>query len=641
MADKRKIVLNLIIYMLHMFTTRLLIASFLILLVNQNLCSQDSMTDQSDQWLIRMNELMANVPTNIDSVLQLANEHLERCPFSEIKQKAFYHSFMAEVYYFRQELDNSLKAYQNSLQNFRICNDSSRFAVLYNNIGLVHYLKSNFDSALVAYNYSLELEKKAGNKEGIAMSYQNLGIIYGKWERYEQVYEYYNNALALYEELGAYASIAAVTNNLAVIAVRREDYNSGFKYYKKAYAAYRELGDESGMAKVSTNLGRLFGLQQQYVRADEYFKRSLEMFTRLHDNIGLVHTYSMRGEVYLKNGKVNEALSAYNKAEKLNEKIGLREVRSDNLQELYSVYKELKEYKLANEVLEQYYALSDSIFDEKQLDKVIQLEKKYHTEKSKNELVVMQAKAERNRLFMWGVSLFFLLLTIIVLIWVYVLKIREKQRQLNMEHKVLRTQMNPHFIFNSLSALQCIIMENNQEDAIDFVADFAGLMRLILQYAQEEHITLKKEKEILDKYMSIQNRRFDNKINYKIDFEEQIELNAVLVPPMLTQPFLENAIEHGHLTEEDSYIHVQLQRRDDKLEFSVEDNGIGIGNSMKKNEKTGKSHKSVAMDLTKERLNLLNNRENAEAVTLKIEDLSVYGRKGTRVVFQVPYMTLN
>ncbi|MBS2210344.1 tetratricopeptide repeat protein [Carboxylicivirga mesophila] len=594
-----------------------------------------------EHWIKRINVLTREVGNNIDSIQELANHHFTACPLGKDEAAAYYQSFMAEVYYYMQDLDNSLKAYQASLRYFGSVNDSSRFAVLYNNIGLIHYLRANYDSALVAYSHSLEHEKYDGNKEGIAQSYQNLGIIYGKWERYDQVYEYYNNALLIYDELGNHSAAADVNNNIAVIALRMQDSEKAFHHYKKAYDAFSAIGDEQKMATVATNLGRLFATDRQYNRAQEYFDAALKVFTSLDDKIGLVHTYSMLGEMYQDRGMVNEAIEAYEQANFFNRKVGLREVQLDNLNELYEVYRQLGKYELANNVLEQSYALKDSIYNQEQLEKLIALEKRYHAEKGQKELVILKAKEERTRMYMWGISLFFLLLTVIVLIWVYVLKIKEKQRRLSMEQKVLRTQMNPHFIFNSLSALQCIIMENNKEDAIDFVADFSGLMRLVLQYAKEEHITLKKEKEILDRYMSLQNRRFDHQINYKIEFDEHIELENVLVPPMLTQPFLENAIEHGQLNEKNSYIHVNLRRKDDKLEFSVEDNGIGIKSSLAKGKGKKHKHKSLAVSLTHERLSLLNNKENRKDVTLKIEDLSAYGLKGTRVVFQVPFMTLN
>ena len=176
-----------------MASTRIFVISLLFFIVVINVTGQTSEISQEEKWTQRMNELNALVPENIDIIRELAMEHLEDCPFEEIKKDAYYHSFMAEVYYYQQELSQSLNSYKAALANFQRGDDSTYLAVLYNNIGLIHYLKANFDSALVAYNHSLELEKRDGNKEGIAMSYQNLGIIYGKWERYDLVYEYYNN----------------------------------------------------------------------------------------------------------------------------------------------------------------------------------------------------------------------------------------------------------------------------------------------------------------------------------------------------------------------------------------------------------------------------------------------------------------
>ena len=603
--------------------------------------SQGIDSKEKSQWLNRMNHLTQIVPDNIDSVLTLGKEHLDSCPFGKKKKEAYYHSLMAEVYYYRQELDFSLKAYKKSLEAFDQVEDKSRHAVLYNNIGLLYYLKANFDSALVAYTHSLELEKLADNKEGIAQSYQNLGIIYGKWERYVLVEEYYNLAMDIYKELDDTRAVADIYNNLAVIRARQQDYKKALAHYKEAYDLYTKIGHDKGIASVASNLGRLFSIEVQIERARHYFNVALEIFHRTEDKVGLVHTYSMIGEMYLNSNNLPEALKAYNKANDYNKKVGLREVQQGNLEELYEAYKKMGQYKQANEALEASYLLKDSIYNEEQFDKVLELEKKYHAEKSQKELLLLRSKEERNRLYMWGVTIVFLMLTVIVLIWVYVLKIKERQRQTAMEQKVLRSQMNPHFIFNSLSALQCIIMENNKEDAIDFVADFSGLMRLVLQYAKEEYITLKKEKEILDKYMSLQNKRFENQINYSIEFDEKIKLDEVLVPPMLTQPFIENAIEHGQLTKSGSYINVSLRKNEDVLEFSIEDNGIGIKNSIKAGKGKNKKHKSVAVGLTRERLSLLNGKENSNSVSLKIEDLSMYGKQGTRVVFKVPYMTLN
>ncbi len=597
--------------------------------------------DKTEQWTTKMNQYLAEVPLNIDSIHDKAIQHIDTCPLKGDLKAAYYHSLMAEVYYYKQDIDESLNAYQHSLKLFETSGDSSRSAVLYNNIGLIYYLKADYDKALNAYNESLQWELKGTNKTGIAQSYQNLGMISSKYARYDEALSYYAEALKIYEDLEYVQGIGDINNNMAVMAVRKNDNKLAFKHYKNAFDAFVNLNDSTSMAKVASNLGNLFHYEGQIPRAKEYFNVALEVFKANDDKVNLVHTYSMIGEMYLTLNDLDKAIEAYDLADKYNAEIGLVELEMDNRYDLYEAFKKNGDYESALIAYERYIFLNDSILNNEAKYKVVELEKKFHSEKSQKELLILRAKQERTRLYMWGLSIFFLLSTIIALIWVNVLKIKEKQRSITMEHKVLRTQMNPHFIFNSLSALQCIIMENNRDEAMDFVADFSNLMRLVLQYAKEETITLKKEKEILEKYMSLQNRRFDNKINYKINFDEQMPLEQIVVPPMLAQPFLENAIEHGQLTKEDSYIHVNLKRKNDKLEFAIEDNGIGIKNSMKQKQFIDSPHKSFALKLTKERLKLLNNKDRNGRITFRIEDLSESGMKGTRVVFQVPYMELN
>ena len=626
---------------MHTFQRQILLTLLMFTVFISSYSEEIKIDDKHCEWTSQMNSLLKEVSENVDSMELVGLAHIDDCPLGKAYQSAYQNLLMAEVYYYNHFFDKSLNAYKSSLSKFLSVNDTTKLAMLHNNIGLLHFHRANYDSALIAYNASLEIERKQNNKEGIAQSYQNMGIIYGKWKRYKQVFEYYNSALELYTELQDNSAIADVTNNMAVNAVRLNDYDLAFKYYKKAFEAYEKIGNKSRVATVASNLGRLFFQNGQEDRAEEYYYIAIDIFRQKNDKVGLVSTYGMLGEMYLAGGDMDKALKMFKLSNKYNEKIGLRAVQQQNLVDLYQTYKKLKEFELANEVLEKAYALKDSIYTNEQFEKLLELEKKYHIEKSQKELIMMKAREDRNRMYLWGVSIFFLLSTLIVLIWVYVLKIKERQRRLSMEHKVLRTQMNPHFIFNSLSALQCIILENNKEEAMDFVADFSVLMRLVLQYAKEEQITLKKEKEILENYMSLQNRRFDNKISYKIDFDEDISLERVMVPPMLTQPFLENAIEHGQLSKDGGCIHVKMRRFDDILKFSIEDNGIGIKSSLQEEKSKIKKHKSIALGLTKERLRLLNDSEKQSPVRLKVEDLSDYGQQGTRVLFEVPYKELN
>ncbi len=579
-------------------------------------------------------------PNNPDSCKQIALEILSAPNAKSEAVQAFTNTALAEFYFYTQDFDSSMVAYKRSLEGYIAIDDKENQATMYNNMGLIYYYQGFYGKALKNYTASLELEKAIGNDEGIAYGHHNIGMIYGRWERYDQLFEHYDIALSLYEKLDRKESIAALGNNMGVVYANLEQYDKAMESYRKSYFAYKELGDKKNMASISTNLGCLFIYLKQNHRAIEYLNEAISYFEESNDKMNLIATYSSTGDAYKAIGDLKGAMKYYLLAEKENEKLDLLERKKDNYYALYDVYKTVGEFEKALQMYEMHSALKDSIFSAEKYERLIELEKKYHSEKSERELLLLKAKEEKQELYLWGLSIFFVFSAVLALIWFSVLKFKEKQKRQIMEQKILRTQMNPHFIFNALSALQCVILEENQEEAVDFVLDFSSLMRLVLQYSKEENITLKKEKEILERYMSLQNRRFDKKIGFEFEFEEQLKIDRVLVPPMMAQPFVENAIEHGCLSNlSDGYVKVRYGKEKDYLTIAIEDNGIGIKQSKAKSKLL--KHKSLAMDLTKERIKLLHENRGKSNSELEIQDLSDYDLKGTRIAFRIPYMELN
>ncbi|MCU4164402.1 tetratricopeptide repeat-containing sensor histidine kinase [Carboxylicivirga caseinilyticus] len=585
-------------------------------------------------------ELIQLASENPDSCKELAYDLLNNPSSKKLKANAYSNEALAEAYFYLQEFDSAKVYYQRALSSYQGIGDKEQQATSYNNIGLVFYYLGQYAVALENFNSALEIQKVLGDELGIARAHHNIGMVYGKWERYDQQFEHYNIALKLYEKNKDQESIAGLTNNMGITYAMLHHYDKALESYRKAYFAYNELGNKDRMAAISTNLGCLFVYKGESQRALDYFNEAINHFRETNNYMLLISTYSSTGDAYKEVDNYKKALEYYMLAEEVNEKLDLLTLKKDNYYSLYLVYKEMEDYQKALDTYERYNSIADSIFTAEKYERLIELEKKYHSEKSEKELLELKAKDHQHELLLWGLSIFFMFSAVLVLIGVYILKIKEKQRRQIMEHKVLRTQMNPHFIFNSLSALQCFIIEGNQDEAIDFVADFSSLMRLVLQYAKEENITLKKEKEILEKYMSLQNRRFENKINFSLQIDEQLQIEKVMVPPMLSQPFVENAIEHAGLSmKEDGFIKVTFSKDKNKLAISIEDNGIGI--KMAQQKKKLITHKSVAMQLTKDRISLLYEHQGKKAEALEIEDLSDYDLCGTRITFRIPYMEIN
>jgi LytS/YehU family sensor histidine kinase len=195
--------------------------------------------------------------------------------------------------------------------------------------------------------------------------------------------------------------------------------------------------------------------------------------------------------------------------------------------------------------------------------------------------------------------------------------------------------MNPHFIFNALSAIQYYVTSNKPVEAGAYLSDFGKLMRHVIENSREEFITIEQEIEALKYYLEFQKLRFEHGFEYNLDLDENIEIEETLIPPMLTQPFIENSLEHAFKDRKNgNKLAVRYQLINDNLLVEVEDNGIGREKALTE-KKT--SHKSFATDVTKKRLERLN-RKNKNKMFFEIIDLKTNENRpqGTKVKFLLP-----
>jgi len=212
----------------------------------------------------------------------------------------------------------------------------------------------------------------------------------------------------------------------------------------------------------------------------------------------------------------------------------------------------------------------------------------------------------------------------------------QKQRALASELQALRSQMNPHFIFNTLNSIQNFISKNESKDASIYLSKFAKLMRATLANTKRQRISLKDEIETLTLYLELEQLRLNNKFSYEILVDETIDTQYEQIPSMLIQPYVENAIWHGISHKEgNGIIRIQfLPESEHLLKCVVEDNGIGRENAIKLKQNT--TSPSFGMNITKERVELLNSL-NGNQLSVKINDLKINNQPaGTRVELYVP-----
>ncbi len=210
----------------------------------------------------------------------------------------------------------------------------------------------------------------------------------------------------------------------------------------------------------------------------------------------------------------------------------------------------------------------------------------------------------------------------------------------------LRAQMNPHFIFNALNSIQDFIIQEDKRSANRYLSKFSKLMRNVLDASDKDKITLKKEIEYLELYLSLEALRIDDDFEYKFDLDPSINVNNILIPSMLLQPYVENALKHGLMHRNGKKkLTIRFSKNcpmdewgKDHLFCEIEDNGIGREASMKINEQNGRVYQSKAMSLTQDRIDLLNSADTSK-LGLKIDDLknedgSAAGTKVNICIFQ-------
>jgi len=203
----------------------------------------------------------------------------------------------------------------------------------------------------------------------------------------------------------------------------------------------------------------------------------------------------------------------------------------------------------------------------------------------------------------------------------------------------LRSQMNPHFIFNSLNSIKLYIINNEKKNAIYYLNKFSKLIRKILATTKEKEISLADEIETSDLYLKIENIRFENEIEFEYNIGKDLNLNTIKVPSLILQPFLENAIWHGLATKEGSKkltINI-INKNDDFIEINIIDNGVGREKATELKQQKKINRDSLGLFITKERLNnyYISRQEN---YSLKFIDLKNEGNDslGTKVVLKIP-----
>jgi hypothetical protein len=294
-----------------------------------------------------------------------------------------------------------------------------------------------------------------------------------------------------------------------------------------------------------------------------------------------------------------------------------------------------------------YTRAKDTVDFYTQKSELMGLQTRYESQQKEEQISFLVRENEFNtyrlnqsRILIIGLIGLVVLIIILAVIIVFMSRLRERQNNMILQQKLFRSQMNPHFLFNSLVSIQNFIVNQEPSKASKYLSKFSKLVRNILDSSFEEYISLEEEISTIEYYLELQKVRYSDKFEYSIDLDETIDEESIMIPPMLAQPIIENAIEHGiKHKESNGHIIIRFLRINEHILFEIEDDGVGRTKAMEIVLKQDKDHKSLATAITRERIAVLN-KKSKKKITLNILDLKDERGKatGTRVTFEIPVL---
>ncbi|MFN4285726.1 MAG: histidine kinase [Lacibacter sp.] len=500
-------------------------------------------------------------------------------------------------------------------------------------------------------------------------TYTSLGIVYERTEKYEQAINYYNKVRGLL--VAGNASALEQARNLTNIGHAQE----GLQQFDAAEASYRQalqLCEQNniafGIALLNQNLASVKLQQKAWAESRSFSATSLGVAQQQNFPRIVAAGYENTGAAWLGEKKYREAIPWLQQALARAIEISYHKTVMASANMLHECYDAVGNKDSALYFYKAYTLLKDSLFTSQKNKQLTELQTVYETEQKETAIGNLQQQnelarlnSERKNLIIASLVAIFLLAALGV--WFYLRQNEERKRREQLEQELrtaeekqkleqmrneselsaLKAQMNPHFIFNALNSIQEMILLGDKKMATEHLGRFSDLTRAILDSSGKKKIVLHDEIQILNDYLSLEQLRFEKDFSFSIEVAPQVDPYAIQLPPMLIQPYVENAIKHGLMHKEgkkELKIKIELPKPD-LLQVVVEDNGIGRQKAAYFASMRPKKHRSFSSGATERRLSLLN-AGNERNIGVAYEDLLVNEQPaGTRVTISIPTETVS
>ena len=566
-------------------------------------------------------------------------------------------------------IEQSSSAFTRASFYFREAGNKIMLADITDWFGLVYNAKGDFEHYFELIKKGFHDKQTLHDTRGIVWSFYRLAFIHAGVEDYETALEYLRLGLRsavresvpwqIYRSLGRMflniknydsseyyftkllqinPSDGGALAGLGQLYLYKKEYHKALPFLRNALFTFTRQGDKAAPIWVVADMGRTSVGLKQYDAALEYAHRCLLMARQINNTQAIQYAYECNWKVYDALRYTDSAYYYYGKFMTLKDSLDHAKFKRQHLQKLalYRVESKEEEQQAHIDMLNKDNQLKQQqLRDEAIMKKILigsfgimvllgiiifrnialkRKNEKHRRELAENELQIQKLESEKT-------------------------KAELQQQATVLEMQALRAQMNPHFIFNCLSSINRFILKNETEAASDYLTKFSRLIRMVLTNSKKAFINLEDELDMLRLYLDMERLRFKNSFDYEIRFKNEIEPENIFIPPLLLQPFAENAIWHG-LMHKEGKGHLEIELSIDKkiLTCIITDDGIGRNKAAIIKSRSAEKQKSMGLQITTERLALLNH-DMDEQTFFNIEDITddEGNVAGTRVILKLYY----
>lgn len=620
---------------------------------------------------IQTSYLLCNSVNSIDQAIQTDQKKTTLTEEADMLISKAKHNFLSSP---ELSLEQGLKA----LSLYDQVENLEGKANSLNIIGACLSSLGQYEKALNRYQQALSINQGLNNEVNQGKNLTNIGNIYLKNNDYEKALENYFDALNLFEKDGYNKHLIAINNNIGLIYKNTGNLEKALNHYKKGLKSSVKLNDKNQESAILYNISTIFLEQHELKKAIEACETSLLIRKELRNTSGIIKNLTALGRMTYQvdeydqsTNYLTEGLELANQLNIVEEKavilqhLGYNSIRnneSDNAREymlqsleiatefnlhnlIYSNYQYLAQidsisgdFESALAYQQKYFLLKPAIKTFSVDAKLNELQKKYDYTR-KQQIATTRTLSRSRTTNSYLICLFvFIVLVGFLIIQHYKIKTQKEINELTQQN--LRSQINPHFIFNVLNSIQYYILRNDSEASSKYLTKFASLLRLTLDNSQTNLVPINDEIESLKLYLELESMRLENNLEYLIELDNDIDSYMFKIPTLLLQPFVENSIIHG-IQEKNGKgkVHIKLQLKNNAIHCLIEDNGVGRKKADILKTEEQKQRKSHGRHITETRLNLLNSIYGKE-LGIEYSDLTNEQKEpcGTRVEFDLPIM---